>query len=124
MKIRVYYEDTDAGGIVYHTNYLKYCERARSEIFFDKGLSPVIGDSHFVVVHIDANFKASAKLGDMLDVTTKLVSNKRTSLVLTQEVLRAGKVLFFMDVTLVFTQGARPKRLTKEALELFSVDKS
>jgi len=124
MQIRVYYEDTDAGGIVYHTNYLKYCERARSEIFFNKGLSPVIGDSHFVVVHIDASFKASAKLGDMLDVTTVLTSNKRTSLVLTQEVLRDGVLLFCMDVTLVFTQGARPRRLTKESLELFSINKS
>jgi len=124
MKIRVYYEDTDAGGIVYHTNYLKYCERARSELFFEKELSPVIGEAHFVVVHIDANFKASAKLGDMLDVTTVLKSNKRTSLVLTQEVLLDGVLLFSMDVTLVFTKGARPVRLTKEALELFSINKA
>lgn len=36
MKMRVYYEDTDAGGVVYHSNYLKFCERARSEIFFNK----------------------------------------------------------------------------------------
>ena len=38
MKIRVYYEDTDAGGVVYHSNYLKFCERARSEIFFAKNI--------------------------------------------------------------------------------------
>ncbi|MEN8727803.1 MAG: acyl-CoA thioesterase, partial [Sulfurovum sp.] len=44
MKIRVYYEDTDAGGIVYHTNYIKYCERARSEIFFQRGKKPTLGD--------------------------------------------------------------------------------
>jgi len=124
MKFRVYYEDTDAGGIVYHTNYLKYCERARSDIFFDKGLSPVIGNSNFVVVHIDATFKASAKLGDMLNVTTKLISQKRTSLILTQEVLRESKVLFSMDITLVFMQGEHPKRLTNEILDLFSVYKA
>jgi len=40
MKIRVYYEDTDAGGIVYHANYIKYCERARSEHFFARGVMP------------------------------------------------------------------------------------
>ena len=40
MKIRVYYEDTDAGGIVYHTNYIKFCERARSEVFFQRGIIP------------------------------------------------------------------------------------
>ena len=44
MKIRVYYEDTDAGGIVYHTNYIKYCERARSEIFFKQNMMPLDGE--------------------------------------------------------------------------------
>ncbi|MDD3597397.1 MAG: acyl-CoA thioesterase, partial [Sulfuricurvum sp.] len=41
MQIRVYYEDTDAGGIVYHSNYLNFCERARSHLFFDVGRSPI-----------------------------------------------------------------------------------
>ena len=53
MKIRVYYEDTDAGGIVYHANYIKYCERARSELFFEKNMIPTEGDrSSFVVRRI------------------------------------------------------------------------
>jgi len=123
MKIRAYYEDTDAGGIVYHANYLKYCERARSEIFFERGLSPAIGDAQFVVVNINADFKVSAKLGDMLNVTTVLKSHKRSSLVLAQEVFRDGELLFRMDVTLVFVEGTKPKRLTGDVLELFTVDK-
>ena len=61
MKIRVYYEDTDAGGIVYHTNYIKYCERARSEIFFEQGMKPTLGDkSGFVVRDIKACFLATS----------------------------------------------------------------
>ena len=49
MKIRIYYEDTDAGGIVYHTNYLKYCERARSEYFFASNIDITSENAHFVV---------------------------------------------------------------------------
>ncbi|MFW6307555.1 MAG: acyl-CoA thioesterase, partial [Campylobacterales bacterium] len=40
MKVRVYYEDTDIGGVVYHANYLKFCERARSQLFFEKNIIP------------------------------------------------------------------------------------
>ena len=49
MKIRVYYEDTDAGGIVYHSIYLNYCERARSELYFKQGLIPHSQDDFFDV---------------------------------------------------------------------------
>ncbi|MGD9625492.1 MAG: acyl-CoA thioesterase, partial [Arcobacter sp.] len=52
MKLRVYYEDTDAGGIVYHSNYLNFCERARSDVFFQKGFSPVLEGGHFVAKKI------------------------------------------------------------------------
>jgi len=50
LKTKVYYEDTDAGGVVYHTNYLKYCERARSELFFSRGLMPFDGENSGFVV--------------------------------------------------------------------------
>jgi acyl-CoA thioester hydrolase len=48
MKIRVYYEDTDTGGVVYHSNYLNFCERARSDAFFEKGMTPVLEESGIV----------------------------------------------------------------------------
>ena len=61
MKIRVYYEDTDTGGIVYHTNYIKFCERARSEMFFERGMVPSQSDeSGFVVRNLSANFLATS----------------------------------------------------------------
>ena len=56
MHIRVYYEDTDCGGIVYYANYLKFCERARSELFFQKGLSPHNNDEFFVVKNVNADY--------------------------------------------------------------------
>ncbi len=56
MKYRIYYEDTDCGGVVYYANYLKFCERARSELFFQKGLSPHNNDEFFVVKNVNADY--------------------------------------------------------------------
>ena len=74
MKIRIYYEDTDAGGIVYHANYIKYCERARSEMFFDPEVKPFSEDGHFVVSEIRAKFKKPAVLSDILIAELKKMS--------------------------------------------------
>lgn len=103
MQIRVYYEDTDAGGIVYHSNYLNFCERARSQLFFDAGRSPVLEGGHFVAKHIEADYLKSAKLGDLLDVKTSLLEMKNASFTLLQEVFREGVKLFEMRVVLVHT---------------------
>ena len=120
MKIRVYYEDTDAGGIVYHTNYIKYCERARSEIFFSKNKTPTDGDnSGFVVHHIDANFLGMAKLGDMLEVKSEVIKQKSASIVLKQTVLKDNKKIFEMDITLVFVRNGRPKSIPAHLQKLF-----
>ena len=109
MKIRVYYEDTDAGGIVYHTNYIKYCERARSELFFSRNIDPTDGDnSGFVVRHIDANFVGMATLGDMLEVSTTLVKKKAASVILKHIIKNDEKKIFEMDVTLVFVREGKP----------------
>ncbi len=121
MKIRVYYEDTDAGGIVYHTNYLKFCERARSEIFFQNGLKPFDeSGGWFVVKEIKADFLGSAKLGDTLEVDTKLLNKKRVSIWLKQRVLLEKEVIFEMEILLVFVKNQKPTKIPEEFLELFS----
>jgi len=120
MKIRVYYEDTDAGGIVYHTNYIKYCERARSEIFFQRGMKPTLGnDSGFVVRDIKASFLATSALGDILEVTTKILTIKRLSLVLLQEVWKEEVKLFSMEVVLVYVDEGKPCRIPEEFEDIF-----
>ncbi len=106
MKIRVYYEDTDAGGIVYHSNYLNFCERARSHLFFDAGRSPILEEGHFVAKHLEADYIKSAKLGDVLDVKTSLVEMKNASLTLLQQVYREEEKLFEMTIVLVFIDFA------------------
>jgi len=121
MKIRIYYEDTDAGGIVYHTNYIKYCERARSEIFFEKGATPTDGDnSGFVVKHIDANFLGMATLGDTVEVQTEVVKQKSASLILKQTIFKEETKIFEMNITLVFVREGRPKAIPEQFNELFS----
>jgi acyl-CoA thioester hydrolase len=102
MTIRVYYEDTDMGGVVYYANYLKFCERARSELFFSKGESPLFEGGHFVVRHLEADYKDSARLGDLLEVTAEVESVGGTTLQMRQCVSKEGKTLFTMRVQLVY----------------------
>lgn len=102
MKIRVYYEDTDMGGVVYHSNYLNFCERARSELFFAKGASPMFEGGHFVVRHLEADFKKPAKLGDLLEVTVEVVSLRGVSMTMRQQIFREGELLFEMTVKVAY----------------------
>lgn len=121
MKIRVYYEDTDAGGIVYHTNYIKYCERARSEVFFQRGMIPSQSDSSgFVVRDIKASFLATSTLGDTLDITSKILTLKSSSLVLLQEVWKEEVKVFSMEVVLVYVNKGKPCRIPEEFKDIFN----
>lgn len=120
MKIRVYYDDTDAGGVVYHSNYLKFCERARSEIFFAHGRSPAIDGGHFVVRHIEADFIKSAKLGDLLEIKGRLLELKNASLILEQSVWLGEVKLFAMTSTLAFVKDGKPTRIDDDTKTFFS----
>jgi acyl-CoA thioester hydrolase len=120
VKIRVYYEDTDAGGIVYHTNYIKYCERARSELFFSQGIMPLEGGtSGFIVSGLKADFHASAKLGDMLEVKSHMLSRKRSSLLLMQEIYKEDQKIFTMEIKLAYIAEGKISRMPQHFLELF-----
>ena len=119
MKIRIYYEDTDAGGIVYHTNYIKFCERARSEAFFHAGLDFTKEGGYFVVSSLEAKFIASAVLGDEIFVRSKVLEIKKASLVLEQEIYKfddknAEKLLFRATITLAFMKEERLAKINDE----------
>ena len=118
MQIRVYYEDTDAGGIVYHSNYLNYCERARSDIFFQKGISPIIDNSHFVVRKMECDFIKSAKFGDIIEVDTKVLEFKNASFLLEQIITVENTIVFKAKILLVFAQDGKPKKIDKTTKEL------
>lgn len=75
MEIRIYYEDTDCGGVVYYANYLKYFERARTQYLEDRGISvPGLRDrgTQFVVVHAELDYRSPARYGDTLCIETNL----------------------------------------------------
>lgn len=122
MKIQVYYEDTDCGGVVYHSNYLNFCERARSNLFFSKGLSPHNDTEFFVVKKIEADYIKPAKFGDVLDVTTSMVKKKGTSLIMEQNIYRGDEHLFKMLVTVVFLRDMKPTRIPQELMSVFDAD--
>lgn len=99
-QIRIYYEDTDCGGIVYHTNYIKYCERARSEIFFSANTMPQNDSTGLVVRSLKADFFSSARLGDLLEVKSKILKLGNSSILMKQEIFRGEKLLFSCEIKL------------------------
>lgn len=121
MKIRVYYEDTDLGGVVYHSNYLNFCERARSELFFSKGQSPVLEEGHFVAKSLEADFIKSALFADVLEVKTKLLSLKHASFTLQQTIYRDEEKLFSMKIKLAYlTHDGQVGRMSDETRGMLS----
>ncbi len=119
MKIRVYYEDTDIGGVVYYANYLKFCERARSNIFFEKGLSPHNKNEFFVVKHVEADYKKPAIFADELEVTSKVVFVKKASLTIFHKIYREKELLFIANIVLVYLKDFKPTKIPAKILEVF-----
>ena len=120
MKIRIYYEDTDAGGVVYHSNYLKFCERARSEIFFAKGVDIFNAKKgHFLLVRADCSFLKPAKLGDLIEIKTKLLKLKAASVLIMQEIYKDEILLFKIELSLAYVKDEKPCRMDEELKKLF-----
>jgi len=118
VQIRVYYEDTDCGGVVYHTNYLKFCERARSEKFFSQGIS-FDDNGYFVVSNLEANFIKSAKLCDILTVTTDILSIKKASVILEQKIFKDNILIFKANITLVYMIKDKISKIPDDKLAIF-----
>ena len=125
-RLRVYWEDTDAGGIVYYANYLKFIERARTEALLAAGLSQTaIRERHgviFAVREVQATYLAPARLEDQLVVTTRVDAPGGARLVMEQEVWRPPTCLFKCRVTLAcLGSDGRPARLPPEVRAAFGV---
>jgi acyl-CoA thioester hydrolase len=116
LPIRVYYEDTDLAGIVYYANYLKFIERARTEwvrgLGLDQGRLKAEQGIVFAVRRVEADYIRPAVFDDELVVQTSVESMTAARLVLKQDVMRDGEVLFASVVTLVaLGPDGRPVRL-------------
>ncbi len=118
FPVTVFYEDTDMGGIVYHANYLKFIERARSTWVADMGVDQNTMKANglvFVVRRIEADYLAPAVLGDQLEVRTTVEATTPARWVLRQEVWRDHTQLFDAQVTIVTINDAgSPVRLPAE----------
>lgn len=92
--VRIYWEDTDAGGIVYYANYLKFMERARTEWLRAAGIEQLpLKEQHglmFVVVDIEAHYRRPARYGDELQVTCAVAERTRASFTFQQRIYRGG----------------------------------
>ena len=105
LPVRVYYEDTDAGGVVYYANYLRFCERARSEwlrvLGFGQRQLLDAGGPLFVVRSVQADYLASARLDDSLSVVSTVKELRRVSMWFSQRIFREDKLLFTAEVKIV-----------------------
>lgn len=125
--IRVYWEDTDAGGVVYYANYLKFLERARSEWLRSLGFEqPALITQHngvFVVRRVEADYLLPARFNDSLLVQTELETVSKVSLVMRQAVLRGDDALLTARVTLVWVNEKtfKPARIPAEILQTLPV---
>ena len=120
-KIKVYYEDTDAGGVVYYANYLKFLERARSEAIADIGLSNQKIKKDFglliIVKSCNIDFKKSAYLEDLLKIKSSITSFSKTSLSMRQIISKGDYIIVNAKVHLVFiNEKGKPNRIPEEII--------
>jgi tol-pal system-associated acyl-CoA thioesterase len=125
LPVRVYYQDTDAGGVVFHAQYLAFMERARTELLNVKGLDlAAIAEERrllFLVHELSARFHAPARLNEMLSVSAEVVKMGRASLVFGHRVERETELLVEAEVTLaiVHRDRMRPARMPEELQRAF-----
>ena len=122
--VKVYYEDTDAGGIVYYANYLKYLERARTEALAKIGLSNLkIKNDHkalIIVKSCNINYKKSTFLEDELNIKSHIISITKTSFVMSQTIIKKDVVIVESNIHLVFvSEKMKPIKIPKLILDKF-----
>jgi acyl-CoA thioester hydrolase len=124
FALSVYFEDTDAYGIVYYANYLKFMERARSDMIravgVDQAAELKASGSAYAVVEVDIKYRRPARLGDDLQVVSSVQQVRASSVDIQQRVMRGPELLTDAKVTAAFLDGeGRPKRQPKQWVEKF-----
>lgn len=125
LPIRVYIEDTDAGGIVFHAKYLHYMERARTEWVRSRGVGLRAGledNVSYVVQRMNIHYRMPAKLDDQLLVTAEPVASSRVWMSFRQQVLQAGSRALLCEaevrVACIALDTGKPRRLPEKMLEI------
>ena len=124
FALTVYFEDTDTAGVVYYANYLKFMERARSDMLRAVGIDQqamLRGDgSAYFVVRVDIHYRSPARLSDDLQVVSTVEQVRASSVHIHQRVMRGPELLADASVTAAFLdREGRPRRQPREWVEIF-----
>jgi len=123
MDVKIYYEDTDCGGVVYYANYLRYMERARTEYLASRGYAvKTLMDEGtiFMVLRVEIDYKSPARYGDMIEIETWVSDVSRVTMVFhhTMKEKTSGRVFVVCKAKIVYVDPTgRPKRLSEEYVE-------
>lgn len=121
MSVRVYYEDTDFSGVVYHASYLRFLERGRTETLRDLGVHQAdlhsggeAGAMAFVVRRMSIDWIKPARMDDLLVIETEIGEVRGASMALSQRILLGETVLLTADVLVALVSNGKPARMTAE----------
>ena len=119
VDFRIYYEDTDAGGVVYYANYLKFAERARTELLRSKGINQTkLAESQgilFVVKSVNMELKLPARLDDIITIKTEVEEISGARINMKQTLVKSSQDIAFIDVKVVcINKNFRPQRIPEE----------
>ena len=122
MKIRVYYEDTDCGNVVYYANYLKYMERGRTEFLRERGIS--LSDYHkqgyvFAVTDVTAKYRRPAQYNDLLDMETKITEVTSIAIGFETSIYRGKGELLFTGTSKIVCVDAKTGRAVMGPKDMF-----
>lgn len=122
--LRVYFEDTDLTGVVYHANYLRFMERARSDMLVAAGIDQRAafesGEGAYAVRGLRIDYRAPARLGEELRVASRLMSLRPAAVVIQQRVMRGETILAEAEVEAAFVSpSGRPRRQPAEWVAAF-----
>jgi len=126
FSYRIYYEDTDAGGVVYYANYLKFFERARTDFLRQKNIvqSDLIRDLGivFVVRNCAVEYAKPARMDDLIDISVVVGEVRKTSIKMKQEVMKDSLVLCRLDVEIVCVDAVsfKPKKIPENLIKLLT----
>ncbi len=125
--VRIYYEDTDSGGVVFYANYLKFFERARTEMLRSFGFEQdqLITEQNiiFVVRSVQVDYLKPAYFNDLLDVSAKIIQTKKASFIFEQQVIRDGQVLCkgVIKIACIDTISMKPTAIPNSILQKLTV---
>ncbi|MFZ5905782.1 MAG: YbgC/FadM family acyl-CoA thioesterase [Nitrospirota bacterium] len=122
IKIKIYYEDTDAGGVVYYANYLRYLERARTELLLEHGID--VAEFHrqgylFAVVDVDIHYRRPARLGEVIEIMTAIEKVTNVTISIHHRVLRDSALLVEANVRLAcIDPNGKPRKIPESIRKL------